>query len=99
MSSGLPLVSASDLARLWAKDLSASLPKSGETPDLNPIMAALKEQLDPNEQIEAEYRSGADPVYLWKLVRLMSRNNQISYPLGSIKSQQDLEAYLNSLEI
>lgn len=99
MPSTLPSISTSDLSQLWAKDLCASLPKSGEAPDLKPIMATLKDQLNPEEQIEAEYRSGADPVYLWKLIRLMSRNDQIVYPLGSIKSQQDLEAYLNSLEL
>lgn len=59
--------------------LEAETGTAGRLPGLQNFFEILREELDPDQQIDQEYRTSNDPAYLWKAARLIGRadNHQI----------------------
>lgn len=57
------------------KDMTEMLIGRVSEPKLSEYLNPFKEQLDPREQIEKEYRLDRDPVYVWRALRLASRQD------------------------
>ncbi len=83
-------VGSKELTRLWSNQ---KLNQSSR-PSLEFLLKPLVEQLDPSEKIELEYRLSADPIYLWKVVRLLTYSSSSEYSIGAIKTQSDLDNFV-----
>lgn len=57
------------------KDTTELLVGRSSEPRLSDYLSPFIEQLDPREQIEEEYRLDRDPVYVWRVLRLASRQD------------------------
>lgn len=69
------LLDTMDLDMQVDKDMTEMLSGRVSEPKLSEYLDPFKEQLDPTEQIEKEYRLDRDPVYVWKAFRLASRQD------------------------
>ena len=75
---GPPSLGTADLDRLWS--LTPGGPAScltvadrGHAPSLRDFLGRVALEMDPEAGVEAAARGSADPVYLWKALRLLSR--------------------------
>jgi len=79
-----PSLGTPDLDRLWSltPDGPASCLKvadRGHAPSLRDFLGRVALEMDPEAGVEAAARGSADPVYLWKALRLLARSDLATF--------------------
>lgn len=67
-----------EIERLWKHgdtDIDFSQHKNLNVPDLSEFLAPLREQLNPDDQIDKEYRLSNDMTYVWRCLRITSKHH------------------------